>query len=79
VKAQQAIAIFRGLISEFDRKEELQRAFQVFQARAIEAEEREENLFIQAAKFVSFSHYDFDSDILALDDLIEELEDRKLL
>jgi hypothetical protein len=79
VKAQQAIAIFRSLISEFDRKEELERAFQVFQARVTEAEEREGNLFIQAAKFVSFSHYDFESDILALDDLIEELEDRKLL
>jgi hypothetical protein len=79
VKAQQAIAIFRSLISEFDRKEELERAFQVFQARVTEAEDREGNLFIQAAKFVSFSHYDFDSDILALDDLIEELEDRKLL
>jgi hypothetical protein len=79
VKAEQAIAIFRGLISEFDRKEELERAFQVFKVRAIEAEEKEGNLFIQAAKFVSFSHSDYESDILALDDLIEELEDRKLL
>jgi hypothetical protein len=79
VRVEQAIAIFRSLISEFDRKEELERAFQVFQARVTEAEEREGNLFIQAAKFVSFSHYDFESDILALDDLIEELKDRKLL
>jgi hypothetical protein len=79
VRASKAIEILSSVVSEFDRKEELQRALEVFKVRLLAAEEKETHEFMAAAKFVSFSHYDFESDILAIDDLIEELEDRGLL
>ena len=79
MKAQQVIAIFEALIPEFKRKEELERALEVFKIALLAAEKKETNAFMEAAKFVSFSHYDYESNILAMSDLIEELEDRGLL
>lgn len=79
MRASKAIEILSSVVSEFDRKEELQRALEVFKVRLTAAEEKEKEAFIEAAHFVSFDHYDFKSSILALDDLMEELKDRGLL
>jgi len=77
VKAQEAIAIFEELLPWFKRKDELERAFEVFKLNIIEAEKKETSLFLEAAKFVSFEN-DYGQRILHWNDLMEELEDRLL-
>ena len=77
MKAQEAIAIFEELLPWFKRKDELERAFEVFKLNIIEAEKKETSLFLEAAKFVSFEN-DYGQRILHWNDLMEELEDRLL-
>lgn len=77
MKAQEAIAIFEELLPWFKRKDELERAFEVFKLNILEAEKKETSLFLEAAKFVSFEN-DYGQRILHWNDLIEELEDRNL-
>ena len=77
MKAQEAIAIFEELLPWFKRKDELERAFEVFKLNILEAEKKETSIFLEAAKFVSFEN-DYGQRILHWNDLIEELEDRNL-
>lgn len=79
MKAETAISLFEELIPKFTRREELERAFEVFKRNILAAEKKETAAFLEAAEFVSFTHYDFESKILAMSDLLEELEERKLL
>jgi hypothetical protein len=76
VNAATAIKVLESIVSEFDRKEELERALGVFKKRIVAAEEKETSLFMEAVEFVKFEDRN-DQVILGYQDLIDEIEFRK--